>query len=110
MGNGVPQDAQQAQKLALKATKKNNPKSQAMLALLYAQDSSALADPAEAVKWFRKSVEAGNAIGQYGLGFMYEKGNGVKQDAEVAVPQYRLAAENGLTQGAGKAWPNLRTW
>jgi uncharacterized protein len=34
----------------------------------------------EAVKWYRKAAEQGNAPAQSNLGFMYENGHGVAQD------------------------------
>lgn len=38
----------------------------------------------EAVSWFRKAAAQGDAHGEYGLGQMYAKGEGVKQDFEQA--------------------------
>ena len=52
-------------------------------------------DEAEAVKWYRKAAEQGNASGQWFLGWHYEKGQGVKQDYGEAVKWYRKAAEQG---------------
>uniref|UniRef100_A0A914VL89 Uncharacterized protein n=1 Tax=Plectus sambesii TaxID=2011161 RepID=A0A914VL89_9BILA len=39
----------------------------------------------EAVKWYRKSAEQGEASAQYNLGWMYEIGHGVPQSDEEAV-------------------------
>ena len=52
-------------------------------------------DYTEAVKWYRKSAEKGNANGQFNLGYMYDKGLGVAQDYTEAVRWYRKAAEQG---------------
>jgi TPR repeat protein len=52
-------------------------------------------DDTEAVKWFRKAAEQGNATGQYNLGIMYENGYGVTKDYSEAVKWYRKAAEQG---------------
>jgi TPR repeat protein len=52
-------------------------------------------DETEAVKWYRKSAEQGNAFGQNNLGAMYEYGNGVNKDILKAVSWYRKAAEQG---------------
>ncbi|MDR2750569.1 MAG: sel1 repeat family protein [Clostridiales bacterium] len=49
----------------------------------------------EAVKWYRKSAEQGNASGQYLLGTMYDDGTGVEQNYFEAVKWYRLAADQG---------------
>jgi len=51
---------------------------------------------AEAVKWYRKAAEQGNAKAQVNLGVMYYEGKGVTQDYQEAVKWYRKAAEQGL--------------
>ena len=48
----------------------------------------------EALKYYRMSVQS-NMNGQYGLGAMYEEGDGVKQDFGVARLLFGLAAEQG---------------
>lgn len=51
----------------------------------------------EAVDWYRKAAVQGNAAGEYGLGQMYLKGEGVKKDAEQArVNVLRAAEKNHL--------------
>jgi TPR repeat protein len=47
----------------------------------------------EAIKWFRKAVEQGNAFAQVNLGWMYDKGRGVAQSDTEAVNWYRKAAK-----------------
>ena len=54
-------------------------------------------DYAEAVKWYRKAAEQGNAGAQFSLGFSYIKGEGVPQDYAEAVKWYRKAADQGAT-------------
>ena len=49
-------------------------------------------DAAEAVKWFRKAAEQGNASAQSNLGVMYAEGRGVPQDDAEAVKWYRRGA------------------
>lgn len=46
----------------------------------------------EAVKWYQKAAKAGNAAGEYGLGVMYLKGEGVEKDAEKGRPLIQQAA------------------
>ena len=53
----------------------------------------------EAVKWYRKAAEQGNAYGQSNLGFMYQNGYGVTRDYNEAVKWYRKAAEQGNANG-----------
>lgn len=52
-------------------------------------------DYVEAVKWYRKAAEQGQADAQTNLGYCYEKGYGVTQDYVEAVKWYRKAAEQG---------------
>lgn len=47
----------------------------------------------EAVRWYRKSAEQGNANAQYNLACCYESGQGVTQDNTEAVKWYRKSAE-----------------
>ena len=49
----------------------------------------------EAVKWYRKAAEQGDAEAQYSLGVMYAKGEGVAKNFRKAVKWYRKAAEQG---------------
>ena len=50
---------------------------------------------AEAMRWYRKAADQGNAIAQYNLGWMYENGRGVVQDDAEAMQWYRKAADQG---------------
>jgi len=52
-------------------------------------------DYAEAVKWFRKAAEQGDADAQGFLGVMCYIGDGVPEDKTEAVKWYRKAAEQG---------------
>jgi hypothetical protein len=47
------------------------------------------------VKWFRKAAEQNYAPAQSNLGYCYDNGRGVEQDAEEAVKWYLKAAEQG---------------
>ena len=49
----------------------------------------------EAVKWYRKSADLGDAAAQNGLGYCYEYGKGVGQDYAEAVKWYRKSANQG---------------
>ncbi|MCP4936025.1 MAG: SEL1-like repeat protein [bacterium] len=45
----------------------------------------------EAVRWYRKAADKGYETAMYNLGWMYEKGRGVKQDRQMAA-QYIIDA------------------
>jgi len=49
----------------------------------------------EAVKWFRKAAEQGNADAQYALGRAYHEGQGVDYNYTEAVKWLKKAAEQG---------------
>ena len=49
----------------------------------------------EAVKWYRKAAEQGDAAAQCGLGFSYAIGQGVSQNFTEAVKWFRKSAEQG---------------
>ena len=50
----------------------------------------------EAFKYCKKSAEEGIAEAQFNLGYMYQNGQGVKQDYFKAFEWYQKAAEQGL--------------
>jgi len=52
-------------------------------------------DYAEAVRWYRKSANQGDAEGQSKLGDMYLFGDGVPQDHAEALKWFRKAANQG---------------
>ena len=52
-------------------------------------------DYPQAVKWFRKAAEQGEASAQNNLGAMYAKGEGVPQNDAQALKWYRKATEQG---------------
>ena len=52
----------------------------------------------EAVKWFRKAAEQGNAKAQYILGVSLVNGQGVEQDEVEALKWIRKAAEQGISK------------
>ena len=49
----------------------------------------------EAVMWYRKAADQGNAAAQNSLGLLYYYGNGVEENNEEAVKWFRKAAEQG---------------
>ena len=62
-------------------------------------------DYVEAVKWYRKAAEQGDADAQSNLGYMYYKGQGVPQDYAEAVKWIRKAAEQGHADAqVGLGW------
>ena len=52
-------------------------------------------DYPEALRWYRKAAEQGDAPAQNNLGVMYEEGRGVAQDYAEALRWYHKAAQQG---------------
>ena len=48
-----------------------------------------------AFSWYQKSVENGNIIGQYYLGYCYEYGIGIEKDEKKSIYWYEEAFKNG---------------
>jgi TPR repeat protein len=55
-------------------------------------------DDVEAVKWFRKAAEQGEAKAQLNLGIMYGTGNGVPEDYVESYMWLNLAAAQGTEE------------
>ena len=60
---------------------------------IYAAGPGVPKDSQEAVRSWQRAAEQGDAEGQYNLGLMYDKGQGVSQDFVRAYIWYHLAAE-----------------
>ena len=56
-------------------------------------------DYAKALGLWQPLAQQGSAPAQYGVGLMYDLGNGVRQDYREASKWYRLAAEQGYAFG-----------
>ena len=68
---------------------------QAGLGQQYAWGHGVPADHAQALAWFRKSADQGNAHGQNGLGTLYERGWAVDKDFAQALNWFHRAADQG---------------
>ena len=56
-------------------------------------------DYEEAIKWYRKAAEKGNAVAQNNLGNMYKNALGVKKNDKEAAKWFQLSAEQGNASG-----------
>jgi hypothetical protein len=56
-------------------------------------------DYAEAMRWYRKAADQGDAAAQANIGLLYRNGWGVAQDYAEAMRWYRKAADQGNTTG-----------
>ena len=55
-------------------------------------------DYGRAIELYCEAAKAGNADGQYGLGWMYANGRGVKRDDAIAAHLFSLASQQGHVQ------------
>lgn len=55
------------------------------------------ANPVLAANWYRKAAEGGNPLGEYDLGDMYLRGNGMPQNDAEAFRWFQKAAAQGHT-------------
>jgi len=63
---------------------------------MYDNGDGVIKDAAEAVKWYRKAAEQGNASAQTNLGVMYANGDGVIKDLVEAHAWFNVAGANGM--------------
>jgi len=52
-------------------------------------------DYIEAMRWYRKAADKGDADAMFNIGVLYDNGEGVKQDYIEAMRWYRKAADKG---------------
>jgi len=64
----------------------------------YTKGRGVAKDEAQAVQWYRKAAEQGDASAQTDLGVMYRDGRGVTADQALALHWFRKAAEQGNTR------------
>ena len=102
-GIGVPEDSWEAKKLFRLVAEGGHPvfaqAAQRQLGDMYYAGKYALQfgkDNREAVKWYRKAAEQGDAKAQERLGHMYANGEGVPQDFVKAHAWMNLAAAQGF--------------
>jgi TPR repeat protein len=63
--------------------------------MFYRDGTDVPQDKAEAMRWFRKASDQGNADAQYFLGWMYHIGDGMPPDEADAVRWWRKSAKRG---------------
>lgn len=91
-GHFEAQAALPADPLMLKEMAKyGNARAQFVLAMMHFRKL----EYSQAVFWWRKAAERGDAAAQYHLGYLYSKGDGVAKDQNRALYWYRKAAEQG---------------
>ena len=95
-GEGIVENDEIAAKLFHKAASQGFVDGIFNLALYY----EAKEEYEEAIKWFQRGAEKGDAGSQYNLGNMYHKGIGIEQDIDIAIQWLQKAAEQGMLDAA----------
>lgn len=62
---------------------------------MYLNGTGVVKDKKNAVEWFRKAAEQGDAVAQYELGYMYYKGYGIEKSLLWAMVWARKSADQG---------------
>ncbi len=68
---------------------------------MYAKGEGVAEDDVEAVRWYSKAAEQGEAHAQLNLGLMYMRGDGVPKDDIQAYAWTNLAAAQGIKLARG---------
>ena len=76
--------------------------------MVYASGDGVTKDAAEAVKWFRKAAEQGDAKAQYNLGLCYGHGDGIAKDPVEAYMWLSVAAAAGEGEALLRRYPISR--
>lgn len=90
-GAVVPKDLAKAKKYYELAGQGGNGSAYNMLGILYEDEE----DFAKAAECFGRSAKLNNRDGIFNLGRLYEQGDGVAQDLEMAKKLYKIAADKG---------------
>ena len=108
-GQGVETNMAEAVKWCRKAAEGGHTKAQLILGITYLEGKYVKQDYAETEKWWRKVADKDGTVAasdldaiteaQFRLGMMYQNGDGVQQNREMAVALYRKAAASASTNG-----------
>jgi uncharacterized protein len=94
LGEGVAKNLAEAEKLYAKSAQAGMPYAQWRLGVIAIDVHK---DWKTGVKWLRPAAAQGLTGAQAGLGFAYERGQGVKKNEKLAAKWYEAAADHGET-------------
>lgn len=94
----IPHDYIKAKKWLLLADKQDKPGATNWLGYIYLKGGFGVKQNySEAIKWFERTAKLGSFSGSYSLGEIYEKGEEVPQNNELAYFWYSIAVKQGDT-------------
>jgi len=95
LGEGVPQDSEEAVKWYKRSAEQGNPDAQNNLGAMYEIGEGIPRDSKEAVKWYQRAAEQGNFDAPNNLGAMYLAGMGIPRNFVRAYMWFDLAVRKG---------------
>ena len=69
------------------------------LGKLFIEKESSIYNPEKAIEYYKMASEQGNDFADVALGFIYYRGNGVKEDRVIALDYFKKAADAGNDVG-----------
>jgi len=90
-GLGVVRNVEEAKRLYRQGVHPQNPNAAHQLGWIYGHVEPL--DYGQALEWYKKAAEHGHATAMNNIGYLYEKGLGVKLDYAIAVQWYTKAAQ-----------------
>ena len=93
LGEGVPQNSEQAAKWYRLAAEQGYADAQNNLGVMYEEGEGVARNYEEAMKWYRKAAEAGNRDAPNNIGVMYMTGVGVRRDFVKACMWFNIAGK-----------------
>lgn len=91
LGQGVPENPQEAVRLFRQAAADDDANANASLAVMYANGRGVRTDHAQAMRYYRRAAELGSAAGFLGVGILYHYGLGVARSNNEAAAWYLAA-------------------
>jgi TPR repeat protein len=91
LGQGVPENPQEAVRLFRLAAAENDANANASLAVMYANGRGVRTDHVQAMRYYRRAAELGSSAGFLGVGMLYHYGLGVAASPNEAAAWYLAA-------------------
>lgn len=97
LGDGVPQDYEEAAKWTRMAAEKGAPDAQLVLGTMYLTGHGVgnKPNPQEAARWLTLAARENSYPAMYSLGNMYQQGIGVPKDLKQSLTYFKKAADGG---------------
>jgi TPR repeat protein len=92
---GAPKDPKMAFYWFLRAAQQDKTQAMNCVSDMYQEGEGVMQDYHESFTWRRRSTEAGDTLGQWNLGWLYQMGYGCECDPDLCAYWYRKAADQG---------------